>query len=1352
MKTVSFNIFIPFYFLSIVVLTLVMVFCPMAAVAQLAVAGQENGPKVAVIDISNPASPTVVGSVTTSLVGIESLAVDPAGSRVVAGEKNGCRVAIIDISNPAVPVQTGTYCTTFAGISSVAVTGNKAVVGQQFGPGVALLDISGASPTLLGSQNTVLTGISSVAASGTRALAGEENGNRLVVLDISGATPTVVGSSLNTTLVGISSVAASGTRGVAGQLFGPGVAAVNIGGTPSLGGKVNTVLVGISSIALSGTRGLAGEENGSRVVVFDVSNISSPTVVGSALLTSFPGISSVAASGNLGVAGQKFGPGIRIINNLTGTPTLAGSVNVPFIGVSSVAATSYVPPTPPAAVVASSLSFGNVTVGTSSSLPLTFQNNGGQTLIVSGITSSSPRFIPSPTSLNVPPGGSASLNITFTPNSVITFSANLTMNTNDPARPTITVLLTGTGVLTPPTAVVSPTALAFGTVRVGTSSTQTLTVQNTGGQTLQLTNIASNNSHFVSTSTTLSVPAGGSLPLNVTFSPDAETTFNGILTANTNDPARPTINFALSGTGGLPHIQVSSTSINFGNVAVCLSATKTLTVNNTGALPLVVSAINLPVGPFTRTPVSLTVPASGSANVQVTFTPVTTGSATATMTLVSDDPASPNLSVNLAGNGTSTPPPAISVFPNAINFGATLVNFFIGKQIDIKNTSACSVLNVMLNTAVTSGPATFPVTTGTPTAVPATTSLSGTVPAGGTVPFVVVFAPTGTGLVQGTLTISSNDLANPTVTIPLQGTGVQASASSLSMILDRSGSMAEPAPGGTKMDALKTSAKLFTDLLIEGQGDRLGSVEFDNQYSVLTQIADVTASQKSTVKNGIDTLYPRGMTSIGGGLQTGLSQLSVATTPRKILMVFTDGMENTPPWIANIPIPSGTEVYSVGLGDPAYISTAALSQLAINSNGRFFNPADTLLLRKDFVQVLSDAFRMNMAADPIYTISSGRTQILYVPLCDCDRRASFVIYWDNPATQLTLEVVAPDGTVYKPTSSATNRLVRYMAQPGYIFYQIAFPPVDTQPGAIIGPPRTGYWQMKVSAVKLAGTTERFSANVLVESDFDVKVDVSPPKLGQPLTFIARLRAEGKPVPGARVIATITQPLRGLGNILSKSGLRETDLREMPLDDRFGLDFRARAIRYLVEKEKRMGRHLIPTKQTKIQLFDDGKHGDGKAGDGVYAAVLPKISVEGVYTVELKAIAGVCNGKATRETTFSVFAPVIPDIKNSGPVIVPGSTPGTAVVTVHLRDTLGNSIGPGSANLIGIQIPPEDGQPDPIKDNLNGSYTFTIRKVHKNSVLLLEIGGHRKKIRLFDVLEKTKGTGKDRQGAVKEKMN
>src|SRR5207302_1111467 len=203
---------------------------------------------------------------------------------------------------------------------------------------------------------------------------------------------------------------------------------------------------------------------------------------------------------------------------------------------------------------------------------------------------------------------------------------------------------------------------------------------------------------------------------------------------------------------------------------------------------------------------------------------------------------------------------------------------------------------------------------------------------------------------------------------------VQLNPAALVLVLDRSGSMSAPAQGGTKMDGLKAAVHLFADLVIPGQGDEMGSVQFDDAFNVLTPIGSYDAPKRTLIEADADTLTPRNFTSIGGGLQLGQTQLAGAASPRKVILVFTDGLQNT-------------------------------------------------------------------AADPIITLNAGQTVNIPVNITECERRITFVLNWDDPASQLAMTVRAPDGTVFSPTSPLSNQLVRYGQRSGYRYYQIAFPPV-----------------------------------------------------------------------------------------------------------------------------------------------------------------------------------------------------------------------------------------------------------------------------------------------------------------------
>jgi hypothetical protein len=118
-----------------------------------AVGACANG-TVTIFDISNPASPTLRGSVDTGLSGIGAISMD--GTNILVGQNNGSQLALIDISNPASPSVKSVYSdgAWLGTISTVAIRGTSAVVGGTDGFGVfdytnpAMPSAEGYPPTL----------------------------------------------------------------------------------------------------------------------------------------------------------------------------------------------------------------------------------------------------------------------------------------------------------------------------------------------------------------------------------------------------------------------------------------------------------------------------------------------------------------------------------------------------------------------------------------------------------------------------------------------------------------------------------------------------------------------------------------------------------------------------------------------------------------------------------------------------------------------------------------------------------------------------------------------------------------------------------------------------------------------------------------------------------------------------------------------------------------------------------------------------------------------------------------------------------------------------------------------------
>jgi hypothetical protein len=1070
---------------------------------------------------------------------------------VVAGSNNDNRFAVVDYSTPASPT-VKLVTAPFSGGCMVDASGSQAAVANFNGSEVVLYDISSpASPVQLSTAATGLSGIGAISFDGAHIMVGELLSTRVALIDP--ATMTVL-SKANTTLSGITSVGISGTKGVAAGPNNLAFAVVDYTNPTSTTPPVHVFNSGTGGVFFSGSMA-ADLDNGMAAVADQASGT-----------VHFFDVSSGTASH----LGQE-------------TTTQAGVESLSISGSTEAAAsTNNVPVT--------LVSFATPTAPTEKDNATSFA--GGATVKIAGNRMAAGDVLSTDVALFTVAGTTA------TPRGVKASTGLASI---------ATVGFTSFTVASPHATIAASTSvLAFGTVKVNTASTLPVTLSNTGTASLTISGLHATASQYVPTpSGSLTIATGGNKVINVKFTPTAATPFPASLTMTTNDPANPTFSVSLTGAGGQPALTPPG-PLNLGSVAVCLTHVANVPLVNTGPVPLSVTSIATSGAPFTEgAGTSLTVPANSTGNIAVTFAPTATGAASGLLTFHTDDPAHPTASVALSGTGTPEPPPKISVNPTSINFGATPLQYFIGIAVTVANTGPCENLNATL----TVSGAAFVLTTGNPTMLPTTNSpITTSVAASTSQSFTVVFAPTAVGAAAGTLTITSDDPINPTVTVALTGTGVTVSPAAVELVLDRSGSMATAAGSGTRMQALQSAVEMFSDLVIPSTGFAMGSVQFDDAFAVLTPLANFDATQQAAITAGAQSLSPRNLTSIGGGLQLGQTQLTASTLPRKVAIVFTDGWENTPPMISSVEpavIAAGTEVYAVGLGDPALLSVAALSALAHDSGGKFFQTTDALVLRKQFVEVLADAFRQNLAVDPIITLTQGQPVQFPVDITNCEGRLGFVLLWEDLNAQIQLSIRAPDGTTFTPSAPAHNRLVRYVQRPGYRLYQIALPP---GPGGTIGPKQLGQWVMQIDPVSIAGGSTRASTNVMVESALQMTATVSAPSVTDPILLRVALTDHGHAVSGAKVRVNLTSPAQSLAQISTPQ-------------------VHARALAADV--------HLIPPKAQILTKTKVTKH-EAKFNEREYLLQMPAPKVDGVYHAEVNATGQACGGVFQRYWSSSFY--------------------------------------------------------------------------------------------------------------------
>jgi len=158
---------------------------------------------LAIIDISNKAAPEVVGGVIDdTYMNIASVVVVSGDYAYVAGQTNG--LSIINISNKTDPVAVGGVVSSYMNYPhDIDVSGNYAYVSGYNSHSLAIIDISNkAAPEVVGGviDSTYMAGAIGVTVSGNYAYVTGWYSNSLAIVDISNkAAPEVVGGVIDST-------------------------------------------------------------------------------------------------------------------------------------------------------------------------------------------------------------------------------------------------------------------------------------------------------------------------------------------------------------------------------------------------------------------------------------------------------------------------------------------------------------------------------------------------------------------------------------------------------------------------------------------------------------------------------------------------------------------------------------------------------------------------------------------------------------------------------------------------------------------------------------------------------------------------------------------------------------------------------------------------------------------------------------------------------------------------------------------------------------------------------------------------------------------------------------------------
>lgn len=482
----------------------------------------------------------------------------------------------------------------------------------------------------------------------------------------SAITQSITLSSTGTTPVTVSAATLAGTGfSASGQSFpvtlNPGqTATVNVKFSPTLAGTA-TGQLSLASNSLGGAP-VVVNLNGTGIPVVGALTCSAGSMTGSGAVSCTVTLNAAAAAGGFTV-------GLASSNSLV---TVPASITVPA-GASSAGFTASVSPStsaqtatltasasgvaktfalqlvadvPTLTLSSSTVSFGDVAVSTMATQTLTLSSTGAAAVTInssalsgSGFTATGVTF---PLTLN--PNQTATLTVQFNPPATGSTTGQLTFSSNSADASVKRVALNGRGV-----PVLSSISCANSSITGAGTDTCTVTLNSTADTSGLVVSLASNN-------TAVAVPASvtvsaGATSASFTANVSAVSVAQAVTLSARAGGVTKTTGLHL-GAASIT-LQLSSSSLTFGNVNVSAATAQTVTLTSTGAAAVTVSGATVAGSGFTVSGASfpLTLNPQQKATLTVQFSPKAAGLITGQLTISSNSSTGTSSIVNLTGTG-----------------------------------------------------------------------------------------------------------------------------------------------------------------------------------------------------------------------------------------------------------------------------------------------------------------------------------------------------------------------------------------------------------------------------------------------------------------------------------------------------------------------------------------------------------------------------------------------------------------------------------------------------------------------------------------------------------------------------
>jgi len=397
------------------------------------------------------------------------------------------------------------------------------------------------------------------------------------------------------------------------------------------------------------------------------------------------------------------------------------------------------------------------------------------------------------------------------------------------------------------------------------------------------------------------------------------------------------------------------------------------------------------------------------------------------------------------------------------------------------------------------------------------------------------------------------------------------------LVIDSSGSMSETG----KIVAAKNAARLYVDHT--ALDDKIGVAVFTTTAQTAYTLRTVTgATEWDGAKNAINALTdapsPYWLTALGQGVQQGQNQLTASGAGDHdwAIVLMSDGLQNVAPYwddatVKGVVVPTKTVVHTIALGPDA--DQALMSRIASETGGDYYYVPLTGLVaqsaaRPEAVEAVYPSTLANRLAD-VYkaTAETGARQ----------QRLWEAVGTATVKQPVELAIPVPDGlpegifTANWAHSYAYVAVSLYDADGKLVDCKAAGVQCRTDPTHVqwrIATPKPGTWRMVILAQE---TSTEYLAMLSGYSPIQMWLGFGLSRLDRtvrtPIPILVTLVDE-KPIRGAVVTATIVGP--------------NADLNQT------------------------------------LPLYDDGKHNDGRDGDGVYGNLYTRTYLPGSYVVKAQA--------------------------------------------------------------------------------------------------------------------------------------